>query len=130
MNNEIEKKPVFSTRIDLRKIASLARFIADSTERRMLNRSQLVSEIVETFHDVLMDRNIIQPVASYEEALEILRQLGIEFQTGTPAHRAVVKLLEDEDIKLEQLSVASDEELKKVAESFMATFYRTHKIEE
>ena len=122
---EIDKKPVFAGRIDIRKMAALARFFVSARNGPpTITRSELLSEVAEALHDILLQRDYIDPILTYEEAVHELERVGISFGYGTPAHKTIVKLLQDEHIERDELLNEDVDKLMETAKRVAADIKR------
>jgi ribosomal protein L12E/L44/L45/RPP1/RPP2 len=128
---ELETSPVFSTRIDLKKMAALAKYYAKAKgELGTINRSEMLRELTEGLHDLLLKQGKMDPVLSYEEALTVLSSHGITFTQGSRSHQAVINALHKESLETGGLLRGGENALAAAAQAFMKNYKAPHEREQ
>ncbi len=94
------KSVSIETWADVRVVAALAEFF-HSKDIQIGTKSRLVSLSLEAFHSALLSKGMVRDIESAEEAVQVLRRLGIDVMKGrrgrvTAKRLQVDALLEDE----------------------------------
>ena len=92
------KTSVLETRLDLRIVAALARYYMEQHGRDIRKKSELLRTIINDYHDYLHERAGLLPVSSTAQAMEILENLGLSYNSkGNRNTQTLAKILAMED---------------------------------
>lgn len=97
-------KPLCSirARIDIRQVAALAKFYSTQL-KTVVSRNSIVSMAIADFHDFLAQSNLLSPVETLNDAVELLNLLGLTSVTGQIVRdRSFMKQLLKENLQLDQ----------------------------